>query len=226
MPRKPNTQDLTTLARLLMLEAGSHHSYVTTSQLGEALGVTQQAASSRLVALEKSGFIERVHSGRGLSVRLTGSGLKLVRSFYADLSAALEPLSGELTITGKVFTGLREGAYYVSLPGYARPFKESLGFVPFPGTLNLRLAPPQAEQRTKLKLLKGVTVSGFEDRRRTYGPVKCFRAKVRGRLQGAVLAIERTHYDDSVLEVISPLNLRKALKLSDGDELSVTVLPE
>ena len=35
--------------------------------------------------------------------------------------------------------------------------------------------------------------------------------------------IERTHYDDTVLELISPVNLRRELKLKDGDELSATV---
>jgi CTP-dependent riboflavin kinase len=56
--------------------------------------------------------------------------------------------------------------------------------------------------------------------------VKAFKAKIAGKYPGAVLAIERTHYDNSVLEVISPLNIRKVLKLSDGDECSVTAFLE
>jgi CTP-dependent riboflavin kinase len=35
----------------------------------------------------------------------------------------------------------------------------------------------------------------------------------------------RTHYDDSVLELIAPINLRQHFKLKDGDEVRVTAFP-
>ena len=35
--------------------------------------------------------------------------------------------------------------------------------------------------------------------------------------------IDRTHYDDSVMEIISPVHFRKELGLKDGDEVTVTV---
>ncbi len=41
--------------------------------------------------------------------------------------------------------------------------------------------------------------------------------------KGAALVIERTHYDDTVLELISPVNLRRELKLEDGDELAAII---
>jgi len=157
-------------------------------------------------------------------VRLTDTGLRAAGSFYTDLKGALERPPGQLDFRGTVFTGFGEGGYYVSLGGYAKPFVEALGFRPFPGTLNLRLSnESMIEQRRRLEFLKGVEVAGFRDRTRTYGPVKCFKALIGGKSRGAVLAIERTHYDSSVLEVISPVNLRKTLRLEDGDECSVTV---
>jgi len=147
-----------------------------------------------------------------------------VRTSYGPLKSALEQSTSEINFRGRVFTGLGEGGYYVSLKGYAEPFRSSLGFVPFAGTLNLRLTSPQmVERRKALDALPAVEVPGFSDGQRTYGPVRCFRAKVEENLGGAVLAIERTHYDSSVLEVIAPSNLRKALALKDGDEVSVTV---
>lgn len=39
--------------------------------------------------------------------------------------------------TGRVFSGVGEGSFYVSL--YSKKFLEKLGFRPYPGTLNLRL---------------------------------------------------------------------------------------
>jgi len=223
LPRAYHTNILTLLA-LVRLGAGSAPTEVSSIRLGKTLDITQQAASLRLVKLEKAGLIKRAHSGRGLAVRLTVAGLRAAGSFYTGLKGTLERPLGRFDFRGTVFTGFGEGGYYVSLKGYAKPFMEALGFEPFPGTLNLRLSSEvMVEQRRSLDYLQGVEVSGFRDRSRTYGPVKCFKALVGARCRGAVLAIERTHYDSSVLEVISPVNLRKALRLKDGDECSVTV---
>jgi len=185
--------------------------------------LSQQAASLRLAQLERAGLIERAHSGRGLAVRLTDGGLGLVEAFLADANQNLERGKNELTFRGTIFTGLEEGGYYVSLEGYAGSFLRALGFKPYPGTLNLRLTnEAMIEQRRRLDLMKGIEVSGFSDGRRSFGPVKCFKAKIAGRIPGAVLAIERSHYDSTVLEVISSRNLRGALGLRDGDECTVT----
>ncbi|HEY6283735.1 MAG TPA: DUF120 domain-containing protein, partial [Nitrososphaerales archaeon] len=163
------------------------------------------------------------HSGRGLAVRLTDSGLKAVETFLTEASTSLDRGKNELEFRGILFTGLNEGGYYVSLKGYSKSFSRAIGFEPYPGTLNLRLTDEaMVEQRRRMGLLNGIDIPGFTDEKRSYGPVKVFRAKIAGRYPGAVLAIERTHYDNTVLEVIAPQNLRKALKLKDGDECSVT----
>ena len=214
---------LTTLLHLVRLGAVRSFTNVSTRKLGEAMELSQQAASLRLSGLEGAGLIERARSGRGLAVRLTDGGLDLVEAFLSDANANLERGRNELTFRGALFTGLGEGGYYISLKGYTSSFARTLGFEPFPGTLNLRLtSQAMVEQRRRLDLMKGVEVAGFSDGKRSYGPVKCFRALVAGKRQGAVLAIERTHYDSSVLEVISPVNLRRSLGLRDGDECSVT----
>lgn len=219
-----DSEQLTTLLHLVKLGAVRSFAVVTSSSLGDSMGLSQQAASLRLTKLQRAGLAERAHSGRGLAVRLTDQGLDAVESFLADVSSNLERGKSALQFRGTVFTGLGEGAYYVSLKGYSHGFSGALGFAPFPGTLNLRLtSQAMIEQRQRLDVLKGIEVSGFSDGKRTYGPVKCFRAKIAGRLPGAALAIERTHHDRSVLEVISPLNLRRTLGLRDGDECTLMV---
>ena len=51
----------------------------------------------------------------------------------------LERTKAELDVTGVLFSGLGEGAYYIMIKGYRKQFQSKLGFDPFPGTLNLRL---------------------------------------------------------------------------------------
>lgn len=222
MTPKSKASSLVTLLHLVRLGAVRSFANVSSETLGDSMELSQQAASLRLLALERAGLIERAHSGRGLAVRLTEKGQDTVETFLAEARANLERGSGILSFRGAVFTGMNEGGYYVSLKGYSANFSRLLGFVPFPGTLNLRLTnEAMIDQRRRLDLMKGIEIPGFSDRKRSYGPVKCFRAKVQRKHPGAVLAIERTHYDSSVLEVISPVNLRRSLGLRDGDECSV-----
>ncbi|MCL4355815.1 MAG: DUF120 domain-containing protein [Nitrososphaerota archaeon] len=217
-----SAEQLTTLLHLVRLGAVNSFVNVTTGMLGESLGLSQQAASLRLSDLQRVGLAERAHSGRGLAVRLTEAGLDAVETFLADVGANLERGKDTMQFRGTVSAGLKEGAYYVSLKGYAEGFARALHFEPFPGTLNLRLTTEaMIGQRRRLELLKGIEIPGFSDGRRSYGGVKCFRAKIAGKHPGAVLAIERTHHDSSVLEVISPVDLRKSLGLEDGDECAV-----
>ncbi|MDG6911302.1 MAG: DUF120 domain-containing protein [Nitrososphaerota archaeon] len=219
-----SAEQLTTLLHLVRLGAVNSFVNVTTAMLGGSMGLSQQAASLRLSDLQRAGLAERAHSGRGLAVRLSEEGLDAVEIFLADVTANLERGRDTMQFRGAVSTGLKEGAYYLSLKGYADGLAKALGFEPYPGTLNLRLtSEAMVAQRRRLELLKGIEVPGFSDGRRSFGGVKCFRAKVAGRHPGGVLAIERTHHDSSVLEVVSPVNLRRSLGLKDGDECAVMV---
>ena len=42
-----------------------------------------------------------------------------------------------MKIDGEVTTGLGKAAYFLSQEFYTNEFKKNLGFVPFPGTLNV-----------------------------------------------------------------------------------------
>jgi riboflavin kinase, archaea type len=127
---------------------------------------------------------------------------------------------------GNVISGMGEGAYYMSLEGYRRQFREKLGYEPYPGTLNIRLT-DQIYMKGRLELGKhpSTFINGFNDGTRTYGWVKCYRATINdGAIDNAaVLVLERTHYDDSMLEVIAPISIKQAAGIKNGDRIKVQV---
>jgi len=212
------------LYELVKLKA--HQKFVTVSseELASKMGQSQQAASQHLQKLEKLGLIERRRSGLRFAIRLTPKGYDLVRSHYSQLKAAVEEKGKDIVFKGRVFRGLGEAAYYIGNEGYRLQFEKILGFNPFLGTLNLKLESPiQMELKRELRSREGLKIQGFENGTRTYGGARCYRAVVNGTVPAAVLVIERTHYDDSVLEIISPVNFRKELGFKDGDEVTVSV---
>ncbi|RLI09406.1 riboflavin kinase [Candidatus Bathyarchaeota archaeon] len=198
---------------------------ITTSNLARKIGSSQQTASRHLIELERAGLITRTVTRRGCRVKLTELGIKILKDVYASLKRALEPaLPTYLVIKGLVFTGLGEGAYYVTREGYRQQFVEKLGFEPYPGTLNLRIVDAESlRARRELEYYPGIEIRGFKAEGRTFGAGKCFRALVNDEVEAAVVMAYRTHYGPSVLEVISPVCLREKLNLRDGDEVKVKV---
>ncbi len=211
---------------LELLHAGANRAAVSlsTTELAKRLGQSQQAASQHLMQLERAGLIERRRTGLRLSVRITREGMGALESLYSELKGAIEEMVNKFTFHGKLFQGLGEGGYYIGLEGYKSQFSKLLGYEPFPGTLNLKLESSiDVEQKRHLRLRAGLRVEGFENGTRTYGGATCYKALVNGKQPAAVLVIDRTHYDDTVLELISPRNLRKEIGLKDGDEVLVEV---
>lgn len=218
----------TELFELVKLKAHLNYVEISTEEMASRTGHSQQAASQHLQRLENLGLIERRRVGIRFAVRITPKGAEIVKAEYAQLKAAVEGRAEQtFTFTGRLFRGLGEGAYYIGLEGYKRQFSKVLGFDAFPGTLNLKLESPiQMEQKKELRSRQGLRIDGFASGERTYGGARCYRATVEDRYPAAVLVIDRTHYDDSVMEIISPVNLRKSLGLKDGDMVDLVVVSD
>jgi len=212
-----------TLYRLAELGALQGTVTASTTMLAESLGISQQTTSRHLIALERQGLIIRQSSLNGMEIKVTEEGAKELRSVYLTLKRVFEEERPKtLTLTGRVFTGLGEGGYYVDQPQYRKQFQRYLGFRPYPGTLNLRLTPSQMAKKKELEAYSGLMIRGFEVGGRSFGGVRCYRATIDG-VEGAVVSIGRTHYDASVVELIAPVHLRSRLNLKDGSRVKVLV---
>ena len=217
-------QHILTLAELFAKGARYNFIPITTSSLGKSIHKSQQAASKHLLELEADGYIERLRSGPRVSVRITTKGHAEISKIFSVLKASLETFPSYIEFKGTIISGMGEGAYYVSLKGYAKQFKAKLGYVPFPGTLNVKLKDKEfIEAKRTLDAYPAMMINGFSDDKRTYGWVKCYPAKVNNLIDSVLILLERTHHDDSVIELISKDNIKKATKLSIGSQISIRV---
>ncbi len=218
---------LPTLAELLVLGAGQNFIEINTSELGKRINKSQQAASKHLLELESFGLIVRTRTGQKFKIRVTERGYKHIEDISSLLKKALESPSPRLiAFEGRVVSGMGEGAYYMSLEGYKTQFKEKLGYQPYPGTLNVKLSERMfANSRIDIDRSPYIYIDGFSDGSRTYGWVKCYPADINdGKIpNSAILVLERTHYDNSLLEVIAPVCIKDYLDIQNGDKVKISV---
>ena len=198
---------------------------ISTEYLAEKLGISQQTASRHLIELEQKGLIQRTITPEGSLIKIVDAGMKEIKRLYSNLKFLVEAsYPPSVTLEGTVFTGLGEGAYYISKEIYRKQFIEKLGFEPYPGTLNLKLTTEyDLKTRTELETYPAVEIEGFKNENRTFGLVKCYPATIDNKVKGALVSALRSHYDVSVVEVIAPVCLRKQLNLKDGLKVKVEV---
>ncbi len=214
------------LYKLAEMGAGSRTVKVSTEYLAEKMGASQQTASRYLIQLEKTGWIRRSVTPEGCLVKITDSGMAELKKLYSSLRLIMEAeYPPSVTLEGVLFTGLGEGAYYVTRDGYRKQFIEKLGFDPYPGTLNLKLTTEyDMKTQSELEAYPSIEIEGFKDESRTFGSVRCYPAVINNKVKGAVVFALRSHYNSSVIEVIAPTFLRSRLKLKDGNKVKVEVL--
>jgi len=159
-----------------------------------------------------------------MGVELTEQGRNELLQILGGLETALAQTGNEILIRGKVVDGLGEGAYYVD--AYSSRFRSALGFAPFSGTLNVKVADEESQRAvSRMKHTPPLVVTGFTREGRTFGDVICYRVRVNDKIEGAVVIAQRTHHSQDILEVIAPVNLRKKLGLGVDEALVLRVVP-
>jgi riboflavin kinase len=211
---------LQTLKELALLGAIKNKIEISSLELGKQIESSQQTASRYLLELDKKGMITRELGIKKQIIQITSIGEDALQNEHLQYQQIFE-LTDRVQFKGSVVSGMGEGRYYTEQSGYVEQFKEKLGFVPYPGTLNVEI---ELIERNKLRFLKNNTaidIDEFKTRNRTFGAVSCFKAEING-VKGAIVLPMRSHYSN-ILEFISPTYLREKLKLKDGDEVNIVI---
>jgi len=124
----------------------------------------------------------------------------------------------EISLNGKVFSGQGEGEKFARLPWFKKQLEEKLGFSPYPGTLNIKLSRDSVKLKKLLRKAKSIQICPIEG----FCQGVSFKAHLCG-LECAIIIPKIANYPADVIEVVAQTNLRKKLRLKDGDVVEVKV---
>lgn len=211
----------------VLLELGKAGAYtgpcqISSVELAEKMDCSQQTASRWLNKLSKENLIEKNTEPRGQEIKLTSKGIELLQSIRKDLEDIFGNPPKTITLTGQIASGLGEGSYYVGRKQYREQFREKLEFDPYPGTLDISLDDQSLRSKERLSGSGGKQIEGFSTKERSFGGARAFPAEVKGE-RAAVVLPSRTHHEESIVEIISPVKIRDKYNLEDGDEVEVEV---
>ena len=122
-----------------------------------------------------------------------------------------------MKIDGEVTTGLGKAAFFLSQEFYTREFEKNLGFVPFPGTLNVVVSDDYLDEINEIKNSCENLIKPDEG----FGAVKYIEAILNDEVNGAIVFPAKTTHEENYLEFIAENRLRDELNLEDGDVVSL-----
>jgi CTP-dependent riboflavin kinase len=128
-------------------------------------------------------------------------------------------MSKQRALTGKIVSGVRQGAFFTQLDWFQEQCQEKLGFKPYPGTLNIKISTDKIPEIEVLENDKGLE---FIPPDATFCSGKTFPVSIAG-VRGAIImpaAEVRVHGKD-IVEVIAPINLKGTLGVADGDSITL-----
>ncbi|MFT0898797.1 DUF120 domain-containing protein [Candidatus Methanoprimaticola sp. MG2] len=208
------------LRKLALLGAMDDYIAISSRELGDALEMSQQSASKRILELLDEKYIVRDLGARKQRIKLTTKGIEDLKKEYNEYRRIFE-ITDHVTIHGTIQSGMGEGGYYICQDQYMKQFKEKLGFLPFEGTLNIQVDSEDIGKLDVIRSIAGVSINGFSNNGRSFGDVVAYKAKIRN-IDCAIVVPERSHYAD-IIEIICQYHLRRTLSLEDGDHVDVKV---
>ncbi len=132
-------------------------------------------------------------------------------------------MAEEKQIEGTIIPGKGEAHVFLQLDWVKEQFLEKSGFIPFPGTLNLKVALEDFDYLHRLALSRGeklIPPPGEEE----LCQARLLPIRVGGITTSALVFPMVGDYYNDILELVAPVKLRQHLKLHDNDLLQFSVI--
>ncbi|SHI17710.1 DUF120 domain-containing protein [Desulfosporosinus lacus] len=125
----------------------------------------------------------------------------------------------EIKLQGTVSSGFKEGKYFTQLDWVVEQFLNKLGFVPYPGTLNVDMIELDWDSLVSFGQTGGVFI---EPRNKTSCSAICYETLINDQLVGAVVMPGKTKHPIGRIEIVAPVCIKDTLNIVDGDVVTLT----
>ena len=113
-----------------------------------------------------------------------------------------------------------KAAGFLSIPEYENRFASAIGYMPYPGTLNVELSAASAKDIPRLLRSRHSTIKGFAVGGRKYGSVRCYAAWLNGKPGVFIIKPQKSRYPDTIIELVAKRRL-KSTRIKLGSEVSL-----
>lgn len=208
------------LRKIALLGGIEDYVVLSSRELGDALEMSQQSASKRILELLDEKLIIRDLGARKQRIKLTQKGIDELKQEYGEYRRIFE-INDQITLRGVVADGMGEGKYYVCQTGYMTQFEEKLGFRPYEGTLNIMVDREDISKLDVIRSAPGEIIQGFTQEGRTFGRAIAHKARIKS-VDCAIIMPDRSHYEN-VIEIVCQYHLRRTLSIGNGDRIEIKV---
>jgi CTP-dependent riboflavin kinase len=125
------------------------------------------------------------------------------------------------SISGKIVSGVKQGAFFTQLDWFQEQCQEQLGFKPYAGTLNLEIS---IDDVPKVEALEEEAEIEFIPPDSTFCSGKAYPIMVEKLRAAIVMPAEEVRvHGKNIIEIISDLKLKDALEVDDGNLVTLTI---
>ena len=128
----------------------------------------------------------------------------------------------ELTLTAKIVSGVKQGAFFTQLEWFQSQCRNKLGFEPYAGTLNLEISTDDVpvvedlEQEAEIEFIPPDS---------TFCSGKAYPVRIEGIRAAIVIPAQEVRvHGKNIIEIISDKRLKDVLKVDDGDFVKVEIV--
>ena len=124
-------------------------------------------------------------------------------------------------ITGRIVSGVKQAAFFTRLDWVREQCLKKLGFIPYPGTLNLQVS---EENHSIVERLQGEQGTCLIPPDKKFCTARTLAVFI-GDVSGAVIipAEDVRVHGKNIIEILAPLSLKDTLGVEDGDRLTLLV---